>query len=402
MSKFSKYFMMKEEDVIDYLKEKTTIFDGSSNLSCKEIGDGNLNYVYHVSDRHSGNSVIVKQAGPTARISEDLKLSTNRIKIESNVLILHKKLAKDHVPNVYLYDDIMSCFVMEDLSDHKILREALLEFETFPHLADHISSFMVNTLMPTTDLVMNHKDKKLHVKEYINPELCEITEDLVYTEPYNDYNNRNKLFAPNKQWIEHNIYHDDLLRLEAAKLKFEFMNHSQALIHGDLHTGSLFVTEESTKVIDPEFAFYGPIGYDIGNIIANFTFALIHGETHKKESFVNWISLTLQETVDLFCKKFHQYCDKHIKELMAREPGFTEWYLNNILRDTAGVAGLELIRRIVGLAKVKDITRIEHMESRIRAEIICLTLAKQFIKERNSFKTGKDYLKAIKNTLKNN
>ncbi|MGI6765303.1 MAG: phosphotransferase [Anaerovoracaceae bacterium] len=94
--------------------------------------------------------------------------------------------------------------------------------------------------------------------------MCEITEDLVYTEPFNDVNNRNRLFEPNKEWIVENIYGDEALRLETAKLKFEFMTNAQSLVHGDLHTGSIFIKEDSMKVIDPEFAFYGPMGYDIG------------------------------------------------------------------------------------------------------------------------------------------
>ena len=40
--------------------------------------------------------------------------------------------------------------------------------------------------------------------------------------------------------------------LEVAKLKFDFMTHAQALIHGDLHTGSIFIKEDSTKVIDAD------------------------------------------------------------------------------------------------------------------------------------------------------
>ncbi len=44
---------------------------------------------------------------------------------------------------------------------------------------------------------------------------------------------------------------------------------AQALIHGDLHTGSIMVNEQDTKVIDPEFAFYGPMGFDVGTLLAN-------------------------------------------------------------------------------------------------------------------------------------
>lgn len=56
----------------------------------------------------------------------------------------------------------------------------------------------------------------------------------------------------------------------------DFMTRAQSLIHGDLHTGSIFINEESTKVFDPEFCFYGPMGYDIGNVIANM---ILHGRT---------------------------------------------------------------------------------------------------------------------------
>lgn len=36
------------------------------------------------------------------------------------------------------------------------------------------------------------------------------------------------------------------------------MNCAQALLHGDLHSGSVFANDSGIKVIDPEFAFTGP------------------------------------------------------------------------------------------------------------------------------------------------
>ncbi|RWR13956.1 S-methyl-5-thioribose kinase [Siminovitchia fortis] len=395
MSRFNQYFLMKEKDVVDYVLEKVDFFDKKSYLTCDEIGDGNLNYVYRVSDKQSDKSLIVKQAGRTARISEDITLSTNRNKIESNALIIHGKYAPGLVPKVYLLDEVMSCCVMEDLSDHLILREGFLKHEIYPLFAEHITSYMVKTLLPTTDVVMEHKEKKQLVKEFINPELCEISEDLVYTEPFNDYNHRNEIINENKDWIIREIYQDDQLRVEAAKLKFEFMNHAQALIHGDLHTGSIFAKKDSTKVIDPEFAFFGPIGYDTGNVVAHLIFAYINGDTYKKGEFVDWVEGTIKEVVNLFKEKFNLEWDRSATEILAKEKGFKEWYLDHILSDTAGVAGLEIIRRIVGLAKVKDITSIENTDSRVRAERICLTLAKNLIKRRNEFKEGKDYTEAL-------
>ena len=63
MSKFETYFLMNDQDVIEYVKEKLDIFPADAVLTSKEIGDGNLNYVFRVKEEATGKSVIVKQAG---------------------------------------------------------------------------------------------------------------------------------------------------------------------------------------------------------------------------------------------------------------------------------------------------------------------------------------------------
>lgn len=405
LSRFDQYFLMKPKDVIEYVIEKLTIFDEKADLECKEIGDGNLNYVFRVWDKNSDKSVIVKQAGDTARISDDFKLSTDRNRIEAEILQLEGKLAPGHVPEVYKYDPIMNCCSMQDLSDHVIMRQALIEHKKFPLFADHITTFMVNTLLLTTDIVMEHKEKKMAVKNYINPELCEITEDLVYTEPYNNYRDRNIVFEPNLEWIKKEFYEDKELHLEVAKLKFDFMNHAQALLHGDLHSGSIFVKPDSTYVIDPEFAFYGPIGYDVGNLIANLIFAWANADATildeaERIDYMTWLENLIVEIVDLFKEKFLKAFQENVTEILAKVEGFDQWYLDTVLRDTAAVTGLELSRRIIGMAKVKDITGIEDEAARLRAERICLTAAKKFIKQRDTFKNGKDFIANVKEVEK--
>lgn len=402
-SRFSTYFLMEEKDVLEYVKE-LDFFESTAELFCKEIGDGNLNYVFRVVDEKNKKSIIVKQAGNTARISDEFKLSTDRNRIESEILILEDKLTNGLVPKVHKYDSIMNCCVMEDLSDYTIMRTALLSHETFPLFADHITTFMVNTLLLTSDLVMDHKEKKGMVKNYINPELCEISEDLVYSEPFNNYKNRNEVFPPNVDFVEKEIYSDKLLGLEMAKLKFEFMNHAQALIHGDLHTGSIFIKQNSTKVIDPEFAFYGPMGYDIGNVIANLIFAFVNGEmtitdSDKKKEFTEWVTQTITDVIDLFKHKFLAAWKIHVTDCLAKEEGFDQWYLINVIKDTAGVAGLELLRRTVGLAKVKDITSILNEELRTKAERYCLLIGKNLILNREHFLSGEHFKTLIKETI---
>ena len=395
MSRFDTYFLMKAPDALAYAQEKGYMPAGAE-LTCKEIGDGNLNYVFRVVDEKTGKTVIVKQAGEQLRISAAMRVSTDRNRIESEILVLQDKYAPGLVPKIYGYDTVMCACVMEDLSDHELMRYALMKHKIFPRFADDITTYMVNTLLQTTDVAMEHKAKKALVKSFINPELCEITEDLVLTEPYNDVNKRNLVFPPNAAFVQKELYDDEALHLEVAKLKFAFMNNAQALIHGDLHTGSIFVKEDSTRVFDPEFAFYGPIGYDIGNVIANLIFAWDNGIAYGATAFCDWALRTIEETIDLFRTKFLAAYDRYVTEPMAKTKGFREYYLASILADTASYAGTELIRRTVGMAQVKDVTTIEDEAKRLFAERVNIFCAKDYIMNAGRYQTGADFVAAVR------
>jgi len=400
MSRFDKHFKMNEADAIEYAKEKLAVFKNSGKLECKEIGDGNINYVFKVWDSESNESVIIKHADDHIRSSGG-GLSTDRNRIEAEILEIQGSFAPGMVPEIYLYDPVMCCVAMEDLSDYEIMRYALLEYKTFDKFAEQITDFMVNTLLLTTDTVMDTFEKKEMVRKYINPSLCDISERLVYTEPFKNLAGRNKVIEENKEFVEREIYSDKILHLEAAKLKNEFKNNAQALIHGDLHTGSIFVKSDSTKVFDPEFAFFGPIGYDMGNVIGNLFFARVHAWAaldggKRKEDFLRWADETITAVIELFKEKFTNKFYERVTDDMAKTDGFRDWYLGNILSDTAGCAGLEMCRRTVGQAKVKDITCIEDNKRRALAERILLLAAKDFIVNRSEYTDGEKYISTIK------
>lgn len=399
MGKFDTYFLMKDEDAIEYAKLKVPQKNwDADSMTCKEIGDGNLNYVFKVKDG-KGNSVIVKQAGVSLRISEEMKIDTDRNRVESEILILQGKLAPGYVPEIYDYDTVMSACCMQDLSDHQIMRTAMLEHKIFPKFADQISTFMAQVLMGTTDVVMDHQEKKALQKKFISPQLCDITEALVYTEPYNDELGRNNVFPPNADFVKKNLYENDELKLEVAKLKMDFMTRGQSLIHGDLHTGSIFINEDTTMVFDPEFCFYGPMGYDIGNVIANMIFAWCSGDVAGEKEFCDWVESVIVDVTNMTMSKMDAYFDEHVTDTMCKTPGYKEYYLKTIMEDTSAVTGLELIRRTVGMANVKDITTIADEKARARAEKICITAAIDFIINRADKQCGKCMLSTLKNAI---
>jgi len=395
-----KYYELTVDTVVDYVKEKVDFFAEDADYKCNEIGDGNLNLVFRVNDVKNGKSLIVKQSLPYVRAAgEDWPLDIGRGEIESRILDIEYKLTDGLVPEIYLYDGIMCCMVMEDLSDYVIMRYGLIDREIYPNFVEQIADFMVKTLLLTSDVVMEHKEKKEYVKSFINPELCEITEDLVFTEPFN-IGARNDMEESLVAFHKENIVEDEKLNLEAAKMKFDFMNNAQALLHGDLHTGSIFVNKENTKVIDPEFAFYGPMAYDIGNVIANLIMNYLSAfygmeEGEKKEEFCTYMLASIKDTVDVTKAKFLSSWDGVVTDKMAMKKGFKEHYVEQVFVDTAGVCGCEMTRRTVGFAHVKDLDGMTDEQARYKAKTTNLLIAKELIINRSEIVTGQDYLDLV-------
>ena len=369
--KYQEHFLLDCDEVISYVKEKN-LFQGNANLTVKEIGDGNINYIFKVENKIDGKSIVLKQADKLLR-SSGRPLDLARSKIEANILRIENNLAPHFVPEIYFYDEIMCVLAMEDISEYKNLRTELIAGKIFPNFVDNISEFLSRTLLLTTDLFMNKFEKKKNVKEFTNPELCDISECLVFTEPYDNNRNRNIITAGNEEFVENTLYKNEDLHFAILKLREKFMNYSQSLIHGDLHSGSIFINEKGIKIIDPEFSFYGPMAYDIGNVIGNLYFPLYRAkffmeDSKKKEEFINWLEKCILDIPILFSEKCKLLWEKYSNDKLLKNKKFRDYYIENIVKDSLAYAGTEMIRRTVGDAKVLELTSLENSEKKLQLE----------------------------------
>ncbi len=100
-------------------------------------------------------------------------------------------------------------------------------------------------------------------------------QDLVLTDPF--YNAPSNSFESELQPAIGNLWADQRTCDGVARLRYAFMTRAEALLHGDLHTGSVMGSDAEIKILDPEFCFFGPMGFDIGMFIANlFISAVAH------------------------------------------------------------------------------------------------------------------------------
>ena len=382
--KYQEHFLLDCDEVISYVKEKN-LFSENADLTVKEIGDGNINYIFKVENKIDGKSIVLKQADKLLR-SSGRPLDLARSKIEANILRIENNLAPHFVPEIYFYDKIMCVLAMEDISEYKNLRTDLIAGKIFPNFADNISEFLSRTLLLTTDLFMDKFEKKKNVKEFINPELCDISECLVFTEPYDNNKNRNIITPGNEEFVEKFLYENEDLHFAILKLREKFMNYSQSLIHGDLHSGSIFINEKGIKIIDPEFSFYGPMAYDIGNVIGNLYFPLYRAkffmeDSKKKEEFINWLEKCILDIPILFSKKCKLLWEKYSKDKLLKNKKFRDYYIENIVKDSLAYAGTEMIRRTVGDAKVLELTSLENSEKKLELERSLINKAVSMITE---------------------
>lgn len=393
--RYQTHFLMSKAEVKTYVQTKLNLFAGDP-VNVEEIGDGNINYVFRVTNETTNESLVIKQADKLLR-SSGRPLAIERNRIEAEILKIQHELAPTFVPEVYYYDEKMYAVVMEDISAYHNMRYQLIKGQAFPHFAAEITDYLAHTLLPTTDLILDRGVKKERVKEFINIEMCDISEDLVFTEPYDDYKGRNIITAGNEKFVADNLYQNEPLQTEVAVLRNQFMNNAQALIHGDLHTGSIFINSEGLKVIDPEFAFYGPIGYDVGNVLAHLYFPLVLEmfSQSSNQSFVEWLLQTISQVYDLTQEKFQQVYEEQVTFSLYQSEAFEQMQLQGILSDALGYAGTEIIRRVVGDSKVKELSLFA-AQDQVAAERLLIRLGIQLITKRHELNSGDQLIQNFK------
>ncbi|MDW2799923.1 S-methyl-5-thioribose kinase [Clostridium boliviensis] len=376
------------------------IFSENSKIKFEEIGDGNLNYVFRASTDEDGDkkSVIIKLALPYLKIAgEAWPLTVERNKIEYESLKFLSKFCGEYVPKVYLQSKEEHLFIMEDLSHMEILRKGLMNMQIYQKLAGQIGDYLAKTLYYTSDFGFDSSKKKKLAVSFDNPELCDITERLVFTDPYQDSLSNN--IRPGTYPIALKLWDYDKVKVEIDALRYVFMNTPEALIHGDLHTGSIFVSKDNCKIFDSEFTFYGPISYDIGLFFANILFDLFYWEYNGRVcsiAFKQYLLSVIEDTWNSFKIKFTKLCNLNDKSYLLCKQMFVEKYLKHNLKQSIGFCACEMLRRVIGMAHVPELDAIIDNTARDIVERYCIEVAEKMLLLRNNFDEIEDFTNFVK------
>ncbi len=368
-----------------------------------EVGDGNLNLVFLVEGPDDG--VCIKQALPYVRlVGDSWPLPLERAWFEHEATLIQARHAAERLPAILHYDPKLYLIAMERLAPHIIMRRGMITGTVYPAFVDHMVEYTANALYFTSDLALKADEKKRLVAQFAgNTALCKITEDLIFTDPYR-IAELNRWTSPELDDVAAAIRGDDELKRAVSLLKLNFLSRGEALLHGDLHTGSIMVTATDTKVIDPEFAFFGPMGFDVGKLISNLLISYFSQSGHEEEpgerdAYRAWILESIEgfwngferrfielwlanRTGDAYPPDLFENADTEGSDAGRRSLGQAQHiFMRALFEDSLGYAGCSMIRRILGLAHNIDMEWIEDQGRRAACERRTLALAVDLVKQ---------------------
>lgn len=351
-----------------------------SPLHVREVGDGNLNLVFIVRDDPARPGIVLKQSLPWVRVfGEGWPLTVERARHESDAYAAYQAFAGDAIPGYHGFDPAWYVIAMEDLADLRVWRGALNDGEIHAGAAATIGRFVARVGFHTSVFGMQPGPLKHQAALAVNPELCRITEDLVFSEPYTSH--EHNWYPAGLEPVVMALRTDATVLTEMAALKHRFMTAGEALIHGDLHTGSVMVGGGRTVVIDPEFAFYGPVGYDLGALWANAAIAAVRGAVlDRPAAFRAHVAGILSESWDAFTAELRHLWPARVDPCF--DDAFRERWIAAVWQDALGYAAAKAIRRMIGFAHVTDIETLEE-PARTAAAATVVRIGRRFLLERD-------------------
>ena len=169
------------------------------------------------------------------------------------------------------------------------------------------------------------------------------------------------------------------------------------------------VNDHDTRVIDPEFSFFGPMGYDVGallsNLVLNYGSHFAHTpDRNQRDAYQRYLVELMRGVWEGFAAKFEALWIEHNNgelvpdaywEFSGGDAAFATYrrqYLRQLLQDTAGLGACESLRRMMGIVSVWDITSIHDNKLRAIAERFIIRVSSRWIMERATFESIDDLL----------
>ncbi len=298
------------KELATYLQKLQWLGLDETILSLTKPGEGNMNYVLRVTTEN--RTFIVKQSRAYVEKYPQVSAPEKRVVTES---VFYEKISTEKTVQKY-----MPKLIGIDVENNLMVIEDLGKANDFTDLYDLKQPLNVDDL---TEL--SHYLNSLHSlfqktrpdDELANIELRKLNHEHIFHYPFMEVNGFDlNSVQDGLQELALTYQKDAELKKRIEHLGALYLSKGKYLLHGDYYPGSWLKTADGIKVIDPEFCYYGSREFDLGVLRAH-------------------LYLT-QQNESLFAIVVNEY----------------EAYPELNLEILNGFTGIEIMRRLIGLAQL--------------------------------------------------
>lgn len=316
---------LSEENLEAHLRALGLVAPGE-RAEAEAAGDGNINWVRRVRVRPAGGgparSFVVKQARPALERFPQYRVSTERIAFEHRYLERARPFDVDAVlPAVLGFDAASRLLILEDLAGAERMDEALARGADLAGHAARLAAFLGRVHAGT-------RDEEGLANVFANDAMRRLHGDHVFALPLrpNDFP-----LSPAVAERAAALRADgELVRIADAAYA-RYLRPRGALVHADVQATNVLLAAAGPKLLDAEIAHVGDAAFDLGTLVAHLVLPGVAGG-HPEAGLP-----AARAAVDAY-RRAGGACD---------------------LADALRYAGLELLRRTIGAARVPAVASDE-------------------------------------------
>jgi len=319
----SEQIPFREADLPGYLVTLGLLTPGEP-ARVEFAGEGNINWVRRVRSLARECSFVVKQARPALERFPEYRVSTLRIECEARWYETVARFDRDGVcPRVHHFDPQRKALVLEDLAGAEPLDVLLARGGDAAPVAAVLGRFLGAVHAGTRDPEL--------ASRFSNAEMRQLHGEHIFALPFraNDFP-----LSPAVAKRAQAIVADAALLRRIEKAYARYRELAQALVHGDLQPTNVLVAAGAPKLLDAEIAHLGDPAFDLGQLTGHLWLrALARGDARAAAPAVSalWSSYS------------------------AASGGVLEFEFSDALVH----AGIEMLRRTLGAARVPEVSRDE-------------------------------------------
>jgi 5-methylthioribose kinase len=309
---------LTDEALPDYLRG-LGLAERGEEVRVEPAGDGNINWVRRATLLGPPvRSYVLKQARPALERFPEYQAPTERLVCEARWLERVRPLDAEGIcPRVLRFDERNRVLVLEDLGAAERLDAALARGADASAALTRLARFLGRVHRATRG------DDSL-AADFANGPMQRLHGDHIFALPYqpNDF-----ALPPRTAERAAELRADAALCAAAAGAYARYLEPRGALVHGDVQAGNVLLPPGGVKLLDAEIAHVGDPAFDAGMLLA-------HGLLPSAARGNAAAARTLLEGC------WRAYAEAHGTDGLPA------------LGDALRYAGLELLRRTVGAARV--------------------------------------------------